>query len=125
MYCFGSLSTRTWKAKAILDQPIIDWVFAQPPDPHIALAGPPRELVVRTSGVARKLVLDPRFNKADGQLLFIVEQSLLGDLKLNRAQLDRLSKLGTQLYSQHPKSDPEPVLRETRDLLRQGVNNKE
>lgn len=123
MGSFGSLNTSGWKGK--FDDQIIDWIFAQPPDPDIGIAGPSREMVVRFSGVVRKLVLDTRFNKADGQLLFVVEQCLLGDVKLSRARLDRLAQLGTQLYSQHPKSYPEPVLQETRDLLRQGISNKE
>lgn len=125
MYCFGDLNTRTWKAKSDLDEPIVDWVFAQPPDPDLGIMGPSRELVVRSSGVARKIVLDPRFIEADGQLLYVVEQSLAGDLQLDHAQSVRLDELIKQLYSQHPKSDPEPTLRETRDLLRRGVRGSQ
>ncbi|MGC2618729.1 MAG: HEAT repeat domain-containing protein [Acidobacteriaceae bacterium] len=124
MYCFAELSSRIWKGKANFDQPIMDWVFAQPPDPDISVKGPPRELVVRTSGVARKLVLDPRFNNADGQLLHVVEQCLVGELKLNREQSVRLDQLAQSLYSQHPTSSPETILRETRELLRQGISNQ-
>ena len=121
MYYLGYLTTRTWKSN--FDNQIIDWVFAQAPDPDIGIMGPPRDLVVRSSGVARKLVPDPRFNNADGQLLYVVEQCLVGDLKLNHAQSVRLDQLIKQLYSQHPKSSPESTLQEAQDLLRLGVSN--
>ncbi len=123
MGSFGSLNASGWKGK--FDDQIIDWIFAQPPDPDIGIAGPSREMVVSFSGVVRKLVLDPRFDKADGQLLYVVEQGLVGNLKLNHAESVRLDRLIEQLYSQQPKPYPEPVLQETRDILRQGVSNKE
>jgi hypothetical protein len=118
MYRFGDLA-RKWKIS--FDRQIIDWVYAQPPDPDLGIWKTPRDLVVRSSGVARKLILDPRFNQADGQLLYIIEQSNLGRLTLTHAQEVRLSQLTMQLYSQHPQSSPEPVLQETRALLREGV----
>jgi hypothetical protein len=123
MGCLAHLATRTWKEKAKLDPPVIDWIFAQAPDPDIGIMGPSRELVIRSSGVARKLVLDPRFDRADRQLLYVVEQCLVGDLKLDHAQSVRLDQLSRQLYSQHPQSVPEPILEETRKLLRLGVSH--
>jgi hypothetical protein len=119
MYRLGVLG-RTWKAN--FDQQIVDWVFAQPPDPDLGIMGPSRRLVIDTSGVARKLILDPRFNEADGQLLYVIEQSLVPNLKLSHTQLVRLGQLIPQIYSQHPQSIPEPILQEVRNLLRQGVS---
>jgi hypothetical protein len=118
MYLFGVLA-RAWKAN--FDPQIADWVFAQPPDPDIGIMSPSRRLVVSSSGVARKLILDPRFNKADGQLLYVVEQSQAGELRLDHTESVRLDQLIKQLYSQHPQSTPEPILEETRTLLREGV----
>jgi len=117
MYHFGQLA-RNWKVS--FDREIVDWVYAQPPDADLGSWTTPRDLVVRSSRVARKLILDPRFSHADGQLLYVIEQSNL-ELALNHAQDVRLNQLIMQLHSQHPKSDPEPILEETRALLREGV----
>jgi hypothetical protein len=119
MECFESFA-KYWNAN--FDQQIIDWVFAQPPDPDISYLGPSRKAVVESSGVSRKLILDPRFDKADGQLLYVVERNQVGDLKLNHAQAVRLDQLIKQIYSQLPQSSPEPVLEETRTLLLEGVH---
>src|SRR5271170_2512329 len=81
MYRFASLA-RDWHAN--FDSLFIDWIYAQPPDAHPELMAPPRALVVRVSGLSRKLVQDPRFLKADAQLLYDVEQSLVGSLNLSR-----------------------------------------
>jgi hypothetical protein len=48
------------------------------------MMGPPRRLVLETSGVARRLVWDPRFLKTDRQLLYGIEQYLVGDLKIKQ-----------------------------------------
>jgi hypothetical protein len=86
MYGFASLA-RDWHAN--FDSLFIDWIYAQPPD-HPELMAPPRGLVVRVSGLSRKLVHDPRFLKADAQLLYDVEQGLVGTLNLSRSDADRL-----------------------------------
>jgi len=118
MYRFIGIARRS---HANIDREIADWVFAQPPDPDMGVVAVPRRLVVDTSGIARQLVRDPRFENADGQLLYVIEQRLVGDLALTREQEVRLAQLTTQLYSQHPQSSPPAVLQETRALLRKGV----
>jgi len=118
MYRFATLK-RKWKAD--FDAQFVDWVFAQPPDPDLAIMGPPRQLVVQVSGVSQELVRDPRFGNADGQLLYVIEQCLIGDLKLRHAQSIRLDQLINQVYSQHPQTAPESTLQEIRTLLRSGV----
>lgn len=117
MYRFAQLA-RQWKAN--FDSRFMDWVYAQPPDADRGW-GARRELVVRVSGVARKLVLDPKFDKADGQLLYAIEQSLVGTLHLTREQSVRLDQLIREIDFGNQPSTPEPTLREIRNLLRQGV----
>jgi hypothetical protein len=116
MFTFAELA-ENWKAN--FDQQFVDWIYAQPPDPNPALMTPPRGSVVRTSGVCRKLVSDPRFQKADGQLLYDIEQCLVGgSSKLSRSQADRLNNLITDFDPGHPQSTSESKLQEIRNLLR-------
>lgn len=120
MYRFAVL-VKKWNTN--FDAQFIDWVYAQPADPHPELARPPRELVVRTSGVARKLVLDPRFSKADGQLLYVIEQSLVGTLHLTKEQSLQLDQLIREIDFGVRPSPPTATLQEIRNLLRKGVRD--
>jgi hypothetical protein len=117
-YRFASL-TRDWHAN--FDSLFIDWIYAQPPDAHPELMAPPRGLVVRVSGLSRKLVQDPRFLKADAQLLYDVEQSLVGTLNLNHSEADRLGHLILKIDLKNPQNTSESDRTEIRKLLRQAV----
>jgi len=123
MYHVARLA-KEWKRD--YDHRFVDWIFAQPPDTHPFMMGPPRRLVLESSGVARKLVWDPRFLKADGQLLYGVEQCLAGDLKLSKAHAVRLDLLIRGIDQKNPQDTPESTLREIRGLLRKatGASNK-
>jgi hypothetical protein len=119
MYRFASL-TRDWHAN--FDSLFIDWVYAQPPDVHPELMGPPRGLVVKVSGLSRKLVQDPRFLKADAQLLYDIEQNLVGNL--NHSEADRLGHLILKIDLKNPESTSESDRTEIRKLLRQAVRDR-
>ena len=82
--------------------------------------------MLESSGVARKLFWDPRFLKADSQLLYGVEQCLVGDLKLSKADAVRLDMLIRGIDQTNPQSTPESTLQEIRGLLRKatGSSNK-
>jgi hypothetical protein len=110
-----------WKVN--WDDRFVDWIFAQTPDPNPFMMGPPRRSVVETSGVARKLVWDPRFPKADSQLLYDVEQCLVGSLRLTRPQATRLDELIRGIDQKNPQDTPESILQEIRGLLRQGTGD--
>jgi hypothetical protein len=116
-----ALLANEWKAN--FDGRFVDWIFVQPPDANPNLATPPRGMVLRSSGVARKLVWDPRFLKADSQLLYGIEQCLVGSLKLSRPQAIRLAELISGIDRQNPQSTPESTLQEIRNLLRQGAGD--
>jgi hypothetical protein len=117
MFKFAELK-QEWKAG--FDASFVDWIFAQPPDLDRGW-GARRELVVRTSGVARKLVLDPRFSKADAQLLCAIEQSLVGSLKLTKAQSTRLDQLIREIDFGNRQNPPASSLQEIGNLLRLGI----
>ncbi len=121
MYSFAS-KVRDWKAN--YDRQFVDWVYAQPPDPHMNLAVPPRRTVVQVSGVASALVRDPRFLQADDQLLFVVQQCDLGWKRLSRQKSARLSQLILKIDLTKPGSTPEAALEEIRALLREDVGAK-
>jgi hypothetical protein len=118
MYHVARLA-KEWKLD--YDHRFVDWIFAQPPDAHPSMMGPPRRLVLESSGVARKLVWDPRFLKADSQLLYGVEQCLVGDLKLSKTDAVRLDSLIRGIDQMKPQSTPKSTLQEIRGLLRQGT----
>ena len=117
MFTFAELK-QEWKAG--FDASFVDWIFAQSPDLDRGW-GARRELVVRTSGVARKLVLDPRFSKADAQLLYAIEQSLVGSLKLTKAQSTRLDQLMREIDFGNRKNPSASSLQEIGNFLRLGV----
>ena len=71
--------------------------------------------------MARKLVLDPRFSKADAQLLYAIEQSLVGSLKLTKAQSTRLDQLMREIDFGNRKKPSASSLQEIGNLLRLGV----
>jgi len=84
---------------------------------------PPRGLVVRVSRLSRKLVQDPRFLKADSQLLFDIEQGLAGNINLSRSDADRLGHLISKIDLKKPQNTSESDRREIRKLLRQAVRD--
>jgi hypothetical protein len=119
MYRMAALA-RQWKVD--FDSRFVNWIFAQPPDPNPSLASPPRRQVLQTSGLARKLVWDSRFLKADSQLLYGIEQCLVGDLKLSKSESVRLDILIRGIDQTKPDSTSESALHELRSLLRQGTD---
>jgi hypothetical protein len=121
MYQFAALA-RDWKAD--FDSQFVDWIYAQPPDAHPELMGPPRGLVVRVSGVSRKLVQDERLLKADAQLLYDIDQSLVGNLTLSRSESVRLDQLILKIDLRKPQNTPESDREEIRTLLRQAVGDR-
>jgi hypothetical protein len=121
MYRFAGLA-RKWKAD--FDSQFVDWIYAQPPDAHPDLMGPPRGLVVRVSGVAGKLVQDQRFLKADAQLLYDIEQSLVGNLNLSRSESGRLGQLILKIDLRSPEKTTESDRTEIRMLLRKALSDR-
>ena len=117
MYRFAMLA-RSWKSN--FDTQFVDWIYAHPSDRSLGW-GARRHLVVQLSGVARKLVLDPRFSKADADLIYTAEQSLVGTLKLSKAQSTRLDQLIRQIDFGNAQNSPESTLQEMRGLLRKGI----
>jgi hypothetical protein len=120
MYVFARLAEK-WKAD--FDQRFVDWIYAQSPDADLGIMGPPRELVIRTSGVSRKLVRDSRFRRADGELVYVLEQLFVGDMRLSGLESERLDQLIGDIDVRHPQSTPESKLQEIRNLLLKGVGN--
>jgi hypothetical protein len=118
MYYFAEPS-RKWKAD--FDRRFVVWIYAQPPDPTLALMGPPRRLVVETSGVSRKLVQDSRFSKADGQLLYVIEQCLVGGKGLSQSEYARLDRFVKHFNVDPPQKISESELQDVRNLLRKEV----
>jgi len=112
-----ALLANEWKTN--FDDAFVDWVFAQPPDPNPYGMAPPRGIVLSTSGVARKLIADPRFLKADSQLLY---QCRLPYSNLTRPQARRLYELISGIDPQNPQNTAEATLQEIRNLLRQGTD---
>jgi hypothetical protein len=86
--------------------------------------GPPRGLVVRVSGVSRKLVQDERLLKADAQLLYDIDQSLVGNLNLSRSEAVRLGQLILKIDLRKPQNTPESDRQDIQTLLRQAVSDR-
>jgi hypothetical protein len=110
--------------------PVNEWaclsprIYAQPPDVHPELMGPPRRLAVKVSGLSRKLVQDPRFLKADAQLLHEIEQNLVETLNLSHSEADRLGHLILKIDLKKPENTSESDRKEIRKLLRQAVHDR-
>lgn len=120
MYSFAEFAQ---KNKANFDRQFIDWIFAQLPDPYPGGSDyHTRTGVMKMSGVARKLVRDSRFSRADVKMLFVVDQCLAGSAsKLSPAQSARLGSLMAGIDWNLPLNTPESKLQEMRDLLRKSV----
>ncbi len=118
MYRFASLA-HDWKAD--FDSLFADWIYAQPPDPHPESWDRPRRLVVEVSGVAKTLVQDQRFLGADAQLLYSIEQNLVGNLNLSRSESARLGQLISNIDLKNPQKTTESDRAEIRMLLRRAV----
>jgi len=74
------------------------------------------------SGVARELVRDPRFSRADIKMLYIVKECLAGSAsKLSSEQSAKLDSLMGDTDWNLPLNAPESKLQEMRDLLRKFV----
>lgn len=119
MYPFVSLA-RDWHAD--FDSLVVDWIYAQPSDAHPELMAPPRGMVVRVSGLSRKLVGDPRFLNADAQLLFDIDQSLRGSINLTHSESDQLGHLILKIDLKNPENTSESDRQEIRRLLRKAVS---
>lgn len=120
MYRFAALA-QDWKVD--FGAQFVDWIYAQPPDAHPELMGPPRELVVRVSGVAKKLIQDQRFLRADAQLLYDIEQSVVGNLNLSRSESVRLGQLISKIDLRYPEQTTQSDRAEIRILLRKGISD--
>jgi len=79
---------------------------------------------VKVSGLSRKLVQDPRFLKADAQLLHEIEQNLVETLNLNHSEADRLGHLILKIDLKKPENTSESDRKEIRKLLRQAVHDR-
>jgi len=81
-----------------------------------------RQGVIEKSGVARRLVRDPRFTRADARLLCEIKESLAhGTSKLSRPQSLRLERLVQDIYLKPVQDIPKSKLEEIRVLLRREV----
>jgi hypothetical protein len=109
------------KWKADFDQQYVDWIYAQPRDPHPEMMAPPRALVLQTSGVARKLVLDRRFENADALLVYEIEQLLVGGKRLKRKEYLRMDQLVREMDYGLKPNVPEKDLRALRAYIRKEV----
>jgi nitroreductase len=118
MYYFAE-PARKWKAD--FDRQFVDWIYAQPPDPNMGIMGPPRRLVVETSGVSKKLVRDSRFLSADSQLLYVIEQCLVGTKALSPPEYARLDRFVRNFNVNPPRNISETELKDVRKLLRKEV----
>jgi hypothetical protein len=78
-------------------------------------------LVVEVSGVAKTLVQDQRFLGADAQLLYSIEQNLVGNLNLSRSESVRLGQLISNIDLKNPQKTTESDRAEIRMLLRRAV----
>lgn len=118
MYRFATV-VQEWKTTQF-KRYFVDWVYAQPPEQRRENIRP-RELVLQVAGIARQLVRDSRFNKADAQLLCYIEQSLNGNLKLSHAESVRLYQLIVSIGRKGPKNTPQSDCAEIRRLMRKGM----
>jgi hypothetical protein len=119
MYRFAEFAQ---KNKANFDRQFVDWIYAQPPDPYRGSDYHSRTGVIKMSGVARELVRDPRFSRADMKMLYIVKECLAGSAsKLSPEQSAKLDSLMGDIDWNLPLNTPESKLQEMRDLLRKFV----
>ena len=119
MYRFAEFAQ---KNKANSDRQFVDWIYAQPPDPYRGSDYHSRTGVIKMSGVARELVRDPRFSRADIKMLYIVKECLAGSAsKLSSEQSAKLDSLMGDTDWNLPLNAPESKLQEMRDLLRKFV----
>jgi len=119
MYRFAEFAQ---KNKANSDRQFVDWIYAQPPDPYRGSDYHSRTGVIKMSGVARELVRDPRFSRADIKMLYIVKECLAGSAsKLSSEQSAKLDSLMGDIDWNLPLNAPESKLQEMRDLLRKFV----
>ena len=119
MYRFAEFAQ---KNKANFDRQFVDWIYAQPPDPYRGSDYHSRTGVIKVSGVARELVRDPRFSRADMKMLYIVKECLAGSAsKLSPEQSAKLDNLMGDIDWNLPLNTPESKLQEMRDLLRKFV----
>ena len=119
MYRFAEFAQ---KNKLNFDRQFVDWIYAQPPDPYRGQDYSSRTGVIKMSGVARELVRDPRFSRADVKMLYVVRQSLAGSAsKLSPEQSARLDSLMAGIDWNLPLNTSESKLQEMRDLLRKFV----
>jgi hypothetical protein len=119
MYRFAEFAQ---KNKANSDRQFVDWIYAQPPDPYRGSDYHSRTGVIKMSGVARELVRDPRFSRADMKMLYIVKECLAGSAsKLSPEQSAKLDSLMGDIDWNLPLNTPESKLQEMRDLLRKFV----
>ena len=79
---------------------------------------------MKVSGLSRKLVQDPRFLKADAQLLHEIEQNLVETLNLNHSEAVRLGHLILKIDLKKPENTSESDRKEIRKLLRQAVHDR-
>jgi hypothetical protein len=80
--------------------------------------------MVRAARAGVKLVWDPRFLAADSQLVYDIEQSVIGEIKLPRPQAVRLDELALSMAQKDPATVSDTDLREVRALIRQGAPAK-
>jgi hypothetical protein len=119
MYRFAEFAQ---KNKANFDRQFVDWIYSKPPDPYRGQDYHSRTGVIKMSGVARELVRDPRFSRADVKMLYIVRQCLAGSpSKLSPEQSAKLDNLTAGIDWDLPLNTPESKLQEMRDLLRKFV----
>ena len=121
MYRFAEFAQN---ANANFDRQFVDWIYAQPADPYPGASDyHTRTGVIKTSGVARQLVRDSRFNRADVKLLYIVKECLHGSASnLSPEQSAKLDSLIKDIDWNLPLNTPESKLREIRSILRKSVN---
>ena len=120
MYRFAEFAD---KNKVNFDRQFVDWIYAQPPDPYSGQDYHSRTGVIKMSGVARELVRDSRFSRADAKMLYVVNEYLHGSgSKLSPEQSATLDGLIKDIDWKLPLNTPESKLREIRNILRKSVN---
>jgi hypothetical protein len=119
MYRFAEFAQ---KNKTKFNRQFVDWIYAQPPDPYRGSDYHSRTGVIKMSGVARELVRDPRFSRADVKMLHVVKEcSADSASKLSPAQSARLDTLMAGIDWNLPLNTPESKVQDMRDLLRKSV----
>ena len=119
MYLFAEFAQ---ESKTNFNRQFVDWIYAQLPDPYRGSDYHSRSGVIKMSGVARELVRDPRFSRADVKMLYVVKVCLAGSpSKLSPAQSARLDTLMAGIDWNLPLNTPESKLHEMRDLLQKSA----